>query len=95
LEQQRGEQLTALDQLLQETESVQAELNDLDHPRGEYYREAIELFRAMLERSGSRDLKRRARETEELTDDQIVARLMGVETEMTRLGMRRRNDIVS
>ncbi len=59
LEQQRSEQLTALDRLLQETETIQNELNELDDSRGQYYREAIQLFRQMLERSGSRELKRR------------------------------------
>ncbi len=85
MEKQRSEQLTALDRLLQETESVQTELTEIDDTRGTYYREAIQVFRQMLERSDSRELKRRAQATIELTDDQIVARLMGVETELTEL----------
>jgi chromosome segregation ATPase len=85
LEQQRSEQLTSLDETLQETETVQHQLNELDDSRGKYYREAIQIFRGMLERSDSRELKRLAQSTEELTDDQIVARLMGVESELTQL----------
>jgi chromosome segregation ATPase len=85
LEQQRSEQLTSLDETLQETETVQHQLNELDDSRGKYYREAIQIFREMLERSDSRELKRLAQSTEELTDDQIVARLMGVESELTQL----------
>jgi hypothetical protein len=85
LEQQRSEQLTALDRLLQETETIQQELTELDDSRGQYYHEAIQLFRQTLEQSDSRDLKRRAQSTDELRDDQIVASLMGVESELTEL----------
>jgi hypothetical protein len=57
----------------------------MEGSRGPYYREAIDLFRDMLDRSDSRELKRRAERTIEITDDQIVARLMGVETEIGAL----------
>lgn len=85
LEQHRSEQLTALDRLLQETETIQYELTELEDSRGEYYREAIQIFRQMLERSDSRELKRRAQSTGDLRDDQIVAGLLGVETELHEL----------
>lgn len=85
MEQQRSEQLTSLDETLQETEAVQHQLNELDDSRGKYYREAIQVFRKLLEGRDLRELKRRAQSTEELTDDQIVARLMGIESELTQL----------
>ncbi len=85
LEQQRSGQLTDLDQLLQATEKVQQELNALDDSRGQYYREAIQVFREMLATLDSRELKRRAQVTADLTDDQIIARLMGVESELDQL----------
>lgn len=96
LELQRSEKLTLLDQTLQESESVQLELSSLDDPRGKYYRDAIRIFREMLEQRDSRELKRHAQTTQELTDDQIVARLMGVESEMVQLDYKekdRRRDL--
>jgi len=85
LEGQRSAQLTRLDKLLQETESVRAELTNLDDSRGPYYREAIELVRGMLERIDSRELERRAERTPDITDDQIVAGLAGVENDIEKL----------
>jgi chromosome segregation ATPase len=85
LETQRSEQLTTIDQLLQQTETVQNELSALRNPRGQYYQDAIRAFREMLAKSDPRDLRRRAQTTDELIDDQIVAGLMGVETEITNL----------
>lgn len=82
---QREELVLALDSLLERTDHVESELNQMEGSRGPYYREAIELFRDMLERSDSRELKRRAERTIEITDDQIVARLMGVEIEIGAL----------
>ncbi len=77
--------LNSLDQLRVETEAAERELGDLEGTRGPYYREAIRLFREMLDRHDSRELKQRAQQTSDITDDQIVARLMGVEMEMDEL----------
>lgn len=96
LQQQRDQQLQSLDQLLTELEQTQQELTELEDPRGTYYREAIKLFRDMLDRSQPGDLQNRAQQTREITDDQIVARLMGVESEIGQLDMaaqQRRNDL--
>jgi hypothetical protein len=96
LGQQRDEQLRALDVLLADSEKTQRELTDLKDSRGTYYREAIRLFRELLDRNDSRDLKHRAQQTREITDDQIVARLMGVESEIGQLDVaaeRRRSDL--
>ncbi|MFK8113595.1 MAG: hypothetical protein AB8B91_15445 [Rubripirellula sp.] len=96
LNQERNEHLESLDTLLAETESTQHQLSEFDDARGEYYREAIDVFRDMLKRSDSRELERRAKRTLEITDDQIVARLMGVESEIGQLDestRRRRNEL--
>ncbi len=93
---QRDEQLQLLDALLAETEQTQNERGALDDTRGPYYRQAIQMFRDMLDQFDSDDLKRRAQQTREITDDQIVARLMGVETEIDQLdesARRRRNQL--
>ena len=96
LKRQRDEQLEVLDALLVESEKTQRELSELEDPRGIYYREAIRLFREMLDGSDTSDLKHRAQQTREITDDQIVARLMGVESEIGQLddaARRRRRDL--
>lgn len=85
LQLQRDEQLQELDRIRKQGTDIENELTDLDDPRGSYYREAIEVFRSMLERSNSRDLERRARATPEVMDDQIVARLNGVEVDLWEL----------
>lgn len=85
LQQQRVEQLKLLDAILAEGEHIQNELNELENTRGPYYREAIQVYREMLDTSSSKDLERRAQQTLEITDDQIVARLMGVESEVEKL----------
>jgi hypothetical protein len=85
LQQQRDDQLQALDALLANSEKKQRELTDVEDSRGTYYREAIKVFREMLDRRDSRDLRIRAQQTLEVTDDQIVARLMGVEAEIGQL----------
>ncbi len=57
-------------------------IRDLSDPRGSYYQQAIELFRQTLVGFKSSDLKKRAEATrDDLTDDQIVARLSGVESD--------------
>ncbi len=63
-------------------ESIEAELNEADSPQGEFYRDAIDLFRTMLADKQSSELRHEARQTPELTDDQIVASLRGIETRM-------------
>ncbi len=64
---------------MNETES---RIRDLSDPRGSYYQQAIELFRQTLVGFKSSDLKKRAEATkDDLTDDQIVARLSGVESD--------------
>ena len=85
LKQERTKQLTVLDEIVGETEKVEHELTELEDTRGPYYREAVLVFRQMLERNDSRDLARRARSTPEISDDQIVARLAGVEAEIRQL----------
>lgn len=61
---------------------VEDRINDLSDPRGSYYQQAIELFRQTLVGFKSSDLKKRAEATkDDLTDDQIVARLSGVESD--------------
>ncbi len=82
---QRDTRLDTLAKLNTETEAIEHQLTDLDNPRGPYYREAIQLFRQMLEGFDAQDLRQRARRTVEITDDQIVARLMGVDTEIGKL----------
>ncbi|NNE00614.1 MAG: hypothetical protein HKN47_25140 [Pirellulaceae bacterium] len=91
---QRTEQIAVLDQLQQQTRGIERELTELEGTRGPYYREAISLFRKMLEQSDTRDLARRARTTREITDDQIVAKLSGVDAEIQQLDQtaRRRRD---
>jgi hypothetical protein len=96
LARQRDEQLQSLDLLLKETDQVQQELTDVDDPRGTYYRQAITLFQQMLEKHDSGDLQRQAAQTQPVTDDQIVARLQGVELEIGKLdedARRRRSEL--
>ena len=82
---ERAKQLATLEKLREETESVEHDLTDLEDTRGPYYREAITVFREMLDRADTRDLARRARSTAEITDDQIVAQLAGVEADIEKL----------
>ena len=61
-------------------------IRDLSDPRGSYYQKAIELFRQTLVGFKSSELKKRAEATkDDLTDDQIVARLSGVESDRGEL----------
>ncbi|TWT81983.1 hypothetical protein CA13_34380 [Planctomycetes bacterium CA13] len=85
LEQQRNAQIKLLDQATMQTQGIEAELTDLEGTRGAYYREAIVIFRKMLEQADTRELDRRAAQTPELTDDQIVSRLAGVDVEIGKL----------
>lgn len=85
LTQQRDRQLDDLRCVNEQLGEAETELTDVDDPRGPYYREAIELFRKTLEKIDPEQLDRRARQTAELTDDQIVARLHGVKQEREQL----------
>ncbi|KAA5541028.1 hypothetical protein FYK55_19205 [Roseiconus nitratireducens] len=85
LNQRHGEQMVQLESLRQQCETLQGELNDLQDTRGSYYREAVNAFRNMLSQFDSRDLASRARRTPTLTDDQIVARIVGVQEQLAHL----------
>ena len=97
LRQERAKQLAVLEKLQQETEGVDHELTELEGTRGPYYNEAVTVFREMLERADPRDLEERARETREISDDQIVANLIGVESKIDQLEettQRKRQDLL-
>jgi len=85
LSQEREQLLERLNKLQVETEQVGHELSDLEQTKGPYYREAIQRFRGMLARLSSSELRQRADDTADITDDQIVARILGVETDMKQL----------
>jgi len=84
LNQERESVLAQLDQASRQCETTQSELNRLEDPRCEFHAEAISVFRNMLAQTTSDDLRQEARRTPEITDDQIVASLRGIETEMSR-----------
>lgn len=85
LSDQRERQLVQLDGIRQETESLDRELTDLDDTRGTFHKEAVSIFRGMLENFDSQDLASKARRTPSLTDDQIVARIQGVDDQLDEL----------
>lgn len=85
LSQRRESQLVELDKLRDETDALQRELTELEDTRGEYYREAVTVFREMLAGIDSQDLVSKARRTPSLTDDQIVARIQGVDQRLDDL----------
>jgi hypothetical protein len=91
---QREAQLAELDKIREETESLERELTDLEDTRGTYYREAIGVFREMLAGIDTQDLATSARRTPSLTDDQIVARIRGVDEALDNLvfSTRQRHD---
>ncbi|MEM9828127.1 MAG: hypothetical protein AAF958_16160 [Planctomycetota bacterium] len=74
-----------LDSLLTDIEAQEAEFSSIRDPRGSYYTEAIEIFRDMLGHIDTRELDQRARRTRDLSDDQIVARLEGLEDQIESL----------
>jgi len=91
-----AKQVETLEIVRKKTEEIEHELTELENTRGPYYREAITVFREMLDRSDERDLARRARATSEITDDQIVAQLSGVRSDIEHLddkASRRRDEI--
>jgi len=80
LSQERESVLVNLAAATDRSESTQSQLNELESPRCEYYQEAIEVFRRLLADTETSDLRQEARRTPEITDDQIVASLRGIET---------------
>ncbi|EMB14076.1 coiled-coil domain-containing protein [Rhodopirellula europaea] len=82
LNRQRDATLKELDEWTQRCEQTEAKLTELETPQCSYYQEAIELFREMLDRTDTHELRQQARRTPEITDDQIVASLRGIETRM-------------
>ncbi len=85
IESRRDVQMKRLNEAFEETKPIEAELTEIEDTRGKYYREAISIFRGMLETTDTRELRERAKQTVELTDDQIVARLAGVDLEIHQL----------
>ncbi len=79
---QRESQLDALDQIRDDTGRLERQLTDLNDTRGEYYSEAVDVFREMLGRLQSNELAARAEQTASPTDDQIVARIQGAESQL-------------
>jgi len=82
---EREQVIGELDSLRLQLDSLRSEQSELEDTRGPYYREAVELFRSMLSRTSGDALSQRARHTPEITDDQIVARLEGVDTDLTQI----------
>lgn len=82
LRSQRSELIRQLEQSLTELHTTQRELDSALDPQGSFHREAIDLFRDMLSRFDTRSLRRQADETIEITDDQIVDRLMGIDSQI-------------
>lgn len=81
----RQSRLNELELICSKVESLETQIADLENPRGDYYRQAIEAFRHVLESIETADLDARAVATEELTDDQIVARIRGIDESLERL----------
>jgi hypothetical protein len=94
--QERDQRAESLDRLRTETEQVENQLTETEDTRGSYYRDAIAVFRQLLQQINTRDLQRRAKSTDEITDDQIVARLAGVDADvqdLDRAAQQRRKEI--
>ena len=83
---EREKLLSALDKTRVQTDRLRTELTELEDTRGPYYREAVDLFRSMLEQTEDRALSAHARETPEVRDDQIVARLQGLASDIEQIG---------
>lgn len=94
LQTERQKQIADLDQTTSRCEATQAQLNELESPSCRYYAEAIELFRGMLSRLDTDDLRREARKTPSITDDQIVATLRGIDDQIdeTELAVSERDE---
>lgn len=74
-----------LDKVLTEVDQMRRQVTDAQDTRGPFYREAIAVFREMLDGFRTRDLQRRAEQTIDITDDQIVARIEGAEEKIEDL----------
>jgi hypothetical protein len=81
----RDQTIRRLNEVLVQIDTEQKNVASASDTRGPYYREAISVFREMLAQIDTRDLKRRAKSTIDLTDDQIVARLEGVDGQISQL----------
>ena len=68
-----------------EVASLESEMTDLEDPHGSFYQEAIDVFRGMLAEFRTDELERRADKTPSLSDDQIVARIVGVDENLEEL----------
>ncbi|WP_149498250.1 coiled-coil domain-containing protein [Roseiconus lacunae] len=77
--------LKSLEKTRERSESLEDQLDDLENPQGEFYREAIEVFRRRLAAIKTTDLDSKAKSTVEVTDDQIVARIQGIDASLERL----------
>ena len=78
---QRDDCVDALEEIRVETGRLENELTALEDSRGGYYQDAIILFRDLLAQTGTKDLKRRARSTADVADDEIVAWLAGMDAD--------------
>lgn len=85
IKQKRQKQLQVLDVILEQLNEKNSERTDITDVRGSYYQRAIELFRKVLDGREVSELRQRAEKTEEITDDKIVARLIGVDVEIEEL----------
>jgi hypothetical protein len=85
LSEQRQNLLSSIDQVAELIQTKNTERTDVEDLRGTYYRDAIATFRKFLDGHEISELRRRAERTEDVTDDQIVARLMGVSVAMEKV----------
>lgn len=82
---QRDALLDELHVAQKEVDTLEAELTDLEDPHGKYYLEAVAVFRDMLAEFRTEELERRADKTASLSDDQIVAKIVGVDESLDDL----------
>ncbi|MEM6472565.1 MAG: hypothetical protein AAF802_23590 [Planctomycetota bacterium] len=80
LSEQRDQRLVVLDEIRLETNNLESQLTGLEETRCEYYEEAIQAFRGLLNGMKADELASEARRTPSITDDQIVARIQGTES---------------
>jgi hypothetical protein len=77
--------LASVDEVLEQTKQKNTERTEVADVRGTYYQKAIRLFGDFLDGYEVAELRRRAEQTEALTDDQMVARLAGVDMAIENL----------
>lgn len=77
----RGDVVKSLEDARVRLDDLRSQRTELEDSRGSYYREAIDRFRVFLESRDLGTLQRNAQSTATLTDDQIVARLRGIDAE--------------